>query len=42
VIDDPKKIEPATPYRFFLYGLNKETKISITKLESVSEFDDQM
>jgi len=32
-VDNPDEmINPATPYRFFLIGLNKETKITITKL----------
>jgi len=41
-IDDPELINPATPYRLYLWGLNKQTKITITKLETVSEFDNQM
>ena len=41
-IDNPKTIKPATPYRFYLYGLNKETKMTITKLETVSQFDNLM
>lgn len=41
-IDDPKEIEPTTPYRFFLLGLNKQTKMTITKLETVSQFDNLM
>ena len=41
-IDNPKQIEPATPYRFFLCGLNKNTKIIITKLETVSQFNKLM
>ena len=40
--DSPIWIIPSTPYRFFLEGLNKQTKITITKLETVSEFDDLM
>ena len=36
-IDDPKQIEPATPYRFFLWGLREKTnKMVIKKLEAVS------
>jgi len=32
-LDKPnEKINPATPYRFYLGGLNKQTKIIITKL----------
>jgi len=41
-INKPERINPATPYRFYLYGLNKETKIIITKLETVSQFDNLM
>jgi len=41
-IYDPKKIEPATPYRFFLLGLDKQTKMTITKLETVSQFNNLM
>jgi len=32
-VDNPNEwINPATPYRFYLAGLNKETKMTITKL----------
>ena len=32
-LDNPnRKIDPATPYRFYLGGLNKQTKFTITKL----------
>jgi len=41
-INDPELINPATPYRLYLGGLNKQTKITIIKLETVSEFDNQM
>jgi len=41
-INDPELIKPGTPYRFYLFGLNKQTKITITKLETVSEFDNLM
>jgi len=35
-IDNPQLIVSATPYRFYLSGLNNQTKMTITKLESVS------
>ena len=35
-------IVPATPYRFYLLGLNNQSKMTITKLETVSEFNDFM
>ena len=39
-VDKPnEKINPATPYRFCLAGLNKQTKMTITKLQTVSDFD---
>ena len=41
-IDNPRKILSATLYRFYLYGLNKNSKITITKLETVSQFDSLM
>jgi len=41
-IDNPKEIDPATPYRFYLEGLNSKTKITIIKLEIVSEFNNRM
>lgn len=42
-VDKPnEKINPATPYRFYLGGLNKQTKMTITKLQTVSEFDNKM
>jgi len=41
-VGNPEKINPATPYRFYLEGLNKETKITITKLKTVSQFDNLM
>jgi len=41
-IDHPEKIEHATPYRFFLYGLDSQTKMTITKLETVNQFDNLM
>ena len=41
-IDSKYKIEPATPYRFFLFGLNSQSKMTITKLETVSEFNNLM
>ena len=42
-VDKPnQKINPATPYRFHLVGLNKQTKMTITKLQTVSEFDNKM
>jgi len=41
-LDRDYKIEPATPYRFFLWGLNKQTKMVITKLETASQFNDLM
>jgi len=37
-----ESINPSTPYRFLLFGLNKQTKIMITKLSTVSEFDNLM
>ena len=40
--DNPELIDSATPYRFFLSGLNSKTKISITKLNIVGEFDKNM
>jgi len=40
--DNPESIDSATPYRFYLSGLNSKTKISITKLSIVEEFDDNM
>jgi len=30
--DNPEWINPTTPYKFHLFGLNKESKITITKL----------
>ena len=41
-IDNPKDIDPNTPYRFYLEGLNSKTKITIAKLETVSEFNNLM
>ena len=41
-IDNPQLIVSATPYRFYLSGLNNQTKMTITKLESVDEFNDLM
>ena len=39
-VDKPNEwINPATPYRFYLGGLRKQTKITITKLQTVSDFD---
>ena len=40
--DNPNKIDPATPYRFFLLGLNSKTKMTITRLEKVIEFNSLM
>lgn len=34
--DQPESIDTATPYRFFLGGLNKGTKMTIMKLEIVT------
>lgn len=34
--DQPERIDPETPYRFFLGGLNKGNKMTIMKLETVS------
>jgi len=41
-VKNPEWINPATPYRFYLWGLNKQTKITITKLKTVYEFDNLM
>ena len=41
-IDNPELIESVIPCRFFLYGLNKKTKMRITKLETVSHFNNLM
>ena len=41
-LESKYKIEPATPFRFFLNGLNRQTKMVITKLETVSQFDNLM
>jgi len=41
-LNDLELINPATPYRFYLWGLNKETKMTITKLQTVNEFDNLM
>ena len=41
-VDKPELINIATPYRFFLKGLNKNTKMTITKVEKVSQFNSQM
>jgi len=41
-VGDPKMIEPATPYRFFLIGLNSLSKMTITMLETVREFNNSM
>jgi len=40
--DKPETIYPATPFRFFLEGLNSKNKMTITKLETVNEFDNSM
>jgi len=40
--DEPERINPTTPYRFILEGLDQGTMISITKLVKVIEFDDNM
>lgn len=41
-VDNPDKIDKATSYRFFFSGLNPKTKMILTKLEEVSEFDSMM
>lgn len=38
----PKWINPDTSYRFFMGGLKRKTKMVITKLETVCEFNDKM
>ena len=40
--DNPNKINPFTPYKFFLYGLQSKAKMTITRLEKVSEFNSLM
>lgn len=40
--DNPEWINPDTPYRFFMHGLNEKTKMVITKLETVNEFNNKM
>ena len=40
-IDNPNLINPATPYRVFIYLSNPLNKVSITKLYTVREFDDK-
>jgi len=40
--DEPVSIDPFTPFRFFLQGLNPKTRITITKFRVVNEFDNSM
>jgi len=41
-IEDPNQIKPVTPYRFFLWGLSNQTRMVISKLETVNQFDNLM
>ena len=41
-LESKYKIELATSYRLYLLVLNKQTKMVITKLETVSQFNDLM
>lgn len=38
-VKNPNKIDSAINYRFFLLGLRSKTKITITRLEKVFEFN---
>jgi len=40
--DNPNQINPAAPYRVFVSGLNSKTKMTITRLEKVIEFNTLM
>jgi len=41
-VDNPEWINSGIPYRFYLWGLSKNTKITITKVKTVSQFDNLM